>query len=78
MVCDPAGSTFIQFLNLCGVEDIVAVDIIDEKLEHVKAHGAKHIINSSRTDITEEVRRLYPNGMNYVADASQRRRRRCH
>lgn len=56
----------------------MAVDIIDEKLEHVKAHCAKHIINSSRTDITEEVRRLYPNGMNYVADASQRRRRRCH
>ena len=55
--CGPVGSTFIKFLNLCGVEDVVAVDIIDEKLDHVKANGAKHIINSKNTDVTTEIRR---------------------
>lgn len=67
--CGPVGSTFIQFLNLCGIEEVVAIDIIDEKLEHVKAHGAKHIINSKETDVTEAVRKLYPNGVDYVVDA---------
>lgn len=67
--CGPVGSTFIKFLNLCGVEDIVAVDIIDEKLEHVKANGAKHIINSKDIDLTAAIRVLYPQGVNYVVDA---------
>lgn len=67
--CGPVGSTFIKFLNLCGVEEVVAVDIIDEKLEHVKANGAKHIINSKNTDVTTEIRRLYPDGVDYVLDA---------
>lgn len=67
--CGPVGSTFIKFLNLYGVEDIVAVDIIDEKLEHVKANGAKHIINSKDTDLTAAIRALYPQGVNYVVDA---------
>ena len=67
--CGPVGSTFIKFLNLCGVEDVVAVDIIDEKLDHVKANGAKYIINSKNTDVTTEIRRLYPGGVDYVLDA---------
>lgn len=67
--CGPVGSTFIQFLNLCGVEEITAVDIIAEKLEHVKAHGAKYAINSNNADVTEEIRKHYPNGVDYVVDA---------
>lgn len=67
--CGPVGSTFIKFLNLCGIEEVVAVDIIDEKLECVKANGAKYIINSNTKDVTETVRSLYPNGVDYVVDA---------
>lgn len=67
--CGPVGSTFIQFLNLCGIENVVAVDIIDEKLEHVKAHGAKYALNSNEVDVTAEVRKLFPNGVDYVVDA---------
>lgn len=67
--CGPVGSTFIKFLNLYGVEDIIAVDIIDEKLQAVKANGAKYIINSKDDDVTEEVRKLFPNGVDYVVDA---------
>ncbi len=67
--CGPVGSTFIKFLNLCGVEEIVAVDIIDEKLESVKSNGAKYIINSQNQDVTEAVRKLYPEGVDFVVDA---------
>lgn len=67
--CGPVGSTFIKFLNLCGIEEVVAVDIIDEKLEYVKANGAKYIINSNAKDVTETVRSLYPDGVDYVVDA---------
>lgn len=67
--CGPVGSTFIKFLNLCGIEDVVAVDIIDEKLQSVKTNGAKHIINSKTSDVTEAVRKLYPDGVDYVLDA---------
>ena len=67
--CGPVGSTFIKFLNLCGVEDVVAVDIVDEKLQNVKANGAKYSINSKTNDVTEEVRKLYPQGVDYVLDA---------
>ena len=60
---------FIKFLSLCGVEEVTAVDIVDEKLQNVKANGAKHIINSKTSDVTEEVRKLYPKGVDYVLDA---------
>lgn len=67
--CGPVGSTFIKFLSLYGVKEIVAVDIIDEKLESVKANGARHIINSQNQDVTEAVRKLYPAGVDFVVDA---------
>ncbi|MDD2957817.1 MAG: zinc-binding dehydrogenase [Lachnospiraceae bacterium] len=67
--CGPVGSTFIKFLNLCGITEVTAVDIIDEKLENVKANGAAHIINSKNSDVTAEVRKLYPDGVDYVLDA---------
>ena len=67
--CGPVGSTFVKFLNLSGVEDVVAIDIIDEKLQAVKANGAKYIINSKETDAAAKVRELYPDGVDYVLDA---------
>ncbi len=67
--CGPVGLTFIKFLSLCGVKEITAVDIIDEKLESAKANGAAHIFNSKNADVEKEVRALYPNGVDYVLDA---------
>ena len=67
--CGPVGSTFIKFMNLYGVEEITAVDIIDEKLETVLANGARYAINSQKTDVAKEVRSRYPEGVDYVLDA---------
>ena len=67
--CGPVGSTFIKFMNLCGIEEITAVDIIDEKLQNVKENGAKYIVNSKNEDVTETIRSRYPDGVDFVLDA---------
>ena len=67
--CGPVGQTFIKFLSLLGCQDIVAVDIIDEKLKEAKKYGAVKTINGSASNITAEVRALYPQGVCHVLDA---------
>jgi len=67
--CGPVGQTFIKFLHLLGNKDIVAVDIVDEKLEIAIENGASATINSTKDDLTQRVRELYPNGVKYVLDA---------
>ena len=67
--CGPVGLTFIKFLSLLGFKDIVAVDILDEKLKSASAHGATKTINSKTTDVTKTVRADFPDGVPYVIDA---------
>lgn len=67
--CGPVGSTFIKFLQLCGVEEVTAVDIIDEKLAVVKENGAKYTINSKTEDVEAIIRDRYPDGVDFVLDA---------
>jgi len=67
--CGPVGATFIKFLSLLGGQDIIAVDIVDEKLEIATQNGATKTINSLTDDLVAEVRGLYPNGVKYVLDA---------
>ena len=67
--CGPVGLTFIKFLHLYGVEEVTAIDIIDEKLETAKKNGAKHIINGKNADAEKEVRAAYPEGVDFVLDA---------
>lgn len=68
--CGPVGLTYIKFLHLVGVENLVACDIIPEKLEQAKANGAAHVINSKATDPQVEIRKLYPEGVDFVLDAA--------
>ena len=67
--CGPVGLTFIKLLSLLGFTDIVAVDIVDDKLKTARNHGAKKTINSKTTDVTAAVRTDYPSGVPYVIDA---------
>lgn len=67
--CGPVGLTFIKVMNLMGVKDIVAVDIVDEKLKEAAANGAKTTINATKADLTKEVRAKYPDGVHHVLDA---------
>lgn len=67
--CGPVGLTFIKFLSLLGVKNLIAVDITDEKLELAREKGAVYTINSKTQDLEKEIRTQYPDGVDYVLDA---------
>ncbi len=68
--CGPVGLTYLKLMSLMGVENLIACDIVPEKLEQAKAYGATHLINSQLSDVREEVRKIYPEGVDYVLDAA--------
>ncbi len=68
--CGPVGQTYIKFLHLCGVRNLVACDIIPEKLEAARQLGATWTVNSREQDATEAVRKLFPEGVDFVLDAA--------
>lgn len=67
--CGPVGLTFIKFLSLVGVKNIVAVDIFDEKLQLAKEKGANVVINSKTQDLDKEIHEIFTEGVDYVLDA---------
>ena len=64
------GLTYLKFMSLLGVKDLVACDILPEKLEQARNYGATHLINSKECDVRAEVRKLFPGGVDYVLDAA--------
>ena len=57
------GLNLVQFAKLVAAHPIVAVDLIDGKLELAKRLGATHCINSSKTDNLEtELRKIVGEG----------------
>src|SRR5262245_22209959 len=52
------GLNVIQFAGLAGANPVIAVDLIDEKLEMAKQRGATHVVNASRPDVVSEIRRV--------------------
>lgn len=68
--CGPVGLTYIKFLSLCGVKEVIACDIVPEKLEQAKANGACMVINSRDEDVRAIVRGRHPDGVDYVLDAA--------
>jgi S-(hydroxymethyl)glutathione dehydrogenase / alcohol dehydrogenase len=53
------GLNVVQFAELAGAYPIIAVDLIDEKLEMAKQRGAGHTINPSTVeDVGSEIRKI--------------------
>lgn len=48
----------IAALSKMNLKEIVAIDIRDDKLEEAKKYGATKVLNSTKTDIVEEVYQL--------------------
>ncbi len=67
--CGPVGLTFIKFLSLLGAHPIIALDIIDEKLEDAKKNGADYAFNSKDPHYKEKIREICPEGVKFVLDA---------
>jgi Zn-dependent alcohol dehydrogenase len=57
-------------VHLVGAAKVIAVDVVDHKLELAGRAGATHVINSRETDAVAEIRRLTGRGADYAFDAS--------
>lgn len=56
--CGGVGVAAIAGSALVGASPIIAVDIDEKKLETAKQLGATHVIDSSKTDPVEEIKRI--------------------
>jgi len=56
--CGGVGLNVIQAAALAGAEKIIAVDLVDRKLEMAKAFGATHVVNSKQGDPADQIRGL--------------------
>jgi len=69
--CGGVGLNVVQGALLAGAGEIVAVDLLDGKLEAAAAFGATHALNPTRDDVEAEVRALTGGrGADYAVDAS--------
>jgi len=65
----PVGLTFAKFAKLLGLGPIVVSVNRDEKIAEALEAGADYAFNSRTTDIVQEIRALFPDGVDYTIDA---------
>jgi len=56
--CGGVGLNVIQGALLCGASKIIAVDLVDKKLQWAKEFGATHLVNGKQGDASEAIRSL--------------------
>ena len=67
--CGGVGLSCVQGARLAGASRIIAIDIMPEKLELALRLGATAGIDSSATDAVVALRKMVPEGLDYVFDA---------
>jgi threonine dehydrogenase-like Zn-dependent dehydrogenase len=67
--CGGVGLNTIQFLRCFGAFPIIAVDILEQKLEAAKRFGATHVINASKDDPVKAARDLTDGGVSKAFEA---------
>ncbi|WP_076861048.1 Zn-dependent alcohol dehydrogenase [Bradyrhizobium mercantei] len=67
--CGGVGLNIVQGARLVGARTVVAVDLLDNKLEYAKAFGATHTINGKTEKVVEQVRAITGGGVDYAFDA---------
>ena len=63
------GLSVIQGARLVGASTIIAIDILDGKLEYAQEFGATHKINGSREEVAKRVHEITGGGVDYVFEA---------
>jgi S-(hydroxymethyl)glutathione dehydrogenase/alcohol dehydrogenase len=63
------GLSVIQGAVLAGAEQIVAVDLLENKLAYGRQFGATHVIDASTGDVAASVREVTNGGADYAFDA---------
>jgi S-(hydroxymethyl)glutathione dehydrogenase/alcohol dehydrogenase len=67
--CGGVGLAAINGAAIAGAGMVIAVDMVDSKLEIAKSLGATHTINAGATDAVDEVRELTKGGCDYTFEA---------
>jgi S-(hydroxymethyl)glutathione dehydrogenase/alcohol dehydrogenase len=56
--CGGVGLAAVQGARIAGADQVIAVDVLDEKLELAKTVGATHVINAGSSDSVSRVREM--------------------
>jgi S-(hydroxymethyl)glutathione dehydrogenase/alcohol dehydrogenase len=64
------GICAINAADVAGCAPIIAVDILDSKLQTAIQIGATHTVNASKTDPVEQVKRICPGGVDFTIEAA--------
>ncbi len=67
--CGGVGLNIIQGARLVGASQIIAIDILDNKLEYAREFGATHTINAGSSDVGREVHKLCDGGVDFAFEA---------
>ncbi len=67
--CGGVGLNVIQGLRVAGASRIIAVDVLDNKLEMATNFGATDTINANETDPVQAVKDLTDDGIEYAFEA---------
>lgn len=71
MGCGGIGINVVQSLAIAGAAQIMAVDVVDYKLEQARAFGATHTFNARTDDVPKLVRKLTDGqGVDYAFEVS--------
>lgn len=65
----PVGLCFTKFCKLLGLHTVITIDLHDEKIAEAQKMGADLVFNSTKADVCKEIRKLFPDGVDYVIDA---------
>ena len=67
--CGGVGLCIVQGCRLAGCNPIVALDLVDRKLQFARQMGATHTIDAASEDALERLRRITGGGAEYVFDS---------
>jgi Zn-dependent alcohol dehydrogenase len=63
------GLSAVMGARAAGADPIIAVDMLDAKLELAKEIGATHVVNSAKTDAVEAIGEITKGGARYAFEA---------
>lgn len=63
------GLSAISAAAIAGADPVIAVDLVDHKLQFAREFGATHGINASNTDAVNAIWAINPGGVDYALDA---------
>lgn len=63
------GVSIIQGARIAGAKQIIAIDLVDSKLESAKRFGATDTINPSEGDVVRTIKRMSDGGVDFAFEA---------